>query len=125
MKESEIFINQIGYKLLDSKTLFVSKAEKGAAKEFSVCEKTGGKVVFTGSLIAAPDDEESGGGYFTGDFSALQAAGEYYVCVGKSRSFDFKISDGVYSDVALSTLKYFTDSRCGQGFLKGVFRLPA
>ena len=115
MKEAEIFINQIGYRPLDNKNVFVSKNAKGDANEFSLCEKKSGKVVFTGSLIAAPDDEQSGGGYFTGDFSSVQTDGEYYISVGGERSFDFKISDKVYEDVAFSTLKYFTDSRCGQG----------
>lgn len=115
MKESEIFINQIGYAILDSKNVFVSKAAKGDAKEFSVCNKADGKVLFTGPLIAAAEDEQSGGGYFTGDFSGLKEAGHYYISIGDARSFDFKISDDVYDEVALSTLKYFTDSRCGQG----------
>ncbi len=115
MKESEIFINQIGYRLLDTKNVFVSKTAKGEAGEFSVCQKSDGKSVYTGALLAAPDDEQSGGGYFTGDFSEVKAAGEYYISIGNERSFDFKISDSVYEDVALSTIKYFTDSRCGQG----------
>ena len=115
MKESEIFINQIGYRPFDSKNVFVSKAAKGDAKEFSVCQKADGKVVFTASLLAAPDDEQSGGGYFTGDFSAVKDDGEYFVSIGGERSFDFKISETVYNELALSTLKYFTDSRCGQG----------
>ena len=119
MKESEIFINQIGYQLHDSKTVFISAAEKGEIKEFSVCKKSdkaaADETVFTGEFLAAPYDEESGGGYFTGDFSSLQTAGDYYITVGSKRSFDFKISDDVYDGVALSTLKYFTDSRCGQG----------
>lgn len=115
MKESEIFINQIGYRPFDVKNVFVSKAAKADSTEFSVLEKAGGKAVYTGRLTAAPDDPESGGGYFAGDFSSVQAAGEYYVTIGDKKSFSFKISDNVYDDVALSTLKYFTDSRCGQG----------
>ena len=115
MKESEIFINQLGYRSPDAKNLFVSKAAKGDAKEFSVCQKSDGKVLFTGPLIEAPEDEQSGGGYFTGDFSSVKEAGQYYISIGEERSFDFSISDSVYDEVALSTLKYFTDSRCGQG----------
>lgn len=115
MKESEIFINQIGYIRLDSKNVFVSKAVKGAAKEFSVCQKADGSIFFTGPLVEAPEDQQSGGGYFTGDFSSVKEPGEYYICVGEGKSFDFTISDSVYDEVALSTLKYFTDSRCGQG----------
>lgn len=115
MKESEIFINQIGYRPFDVKNVFVSKAAKADSTEFSVLEKAGGKSVYTGRLTAAPDDPESGGGYFAGDFSSVQAAGEYYVTIGDKKSFSFKISDNVYDHAALSTLKYFTDSRCGQG----------
>ena len=115
MKESEIFINQIGYRPADSKTVFVSGAAKGAMSTFEVCEKAGGKAVYSGQLIAAPEDEESGGGYFTGDFSPLQADGQYFIQIGGEKSFPFTISADVYDDLALSTLKYFTDSRCGQG----------
>ncbi len=115
MKESEIFINQLGYRSPDIKTLLVSKAAKGDAKEFSVCQKADGKAVFSGQLFAAPEDEQSGGGYFTGDFSSLKEAGQYYISIGTEKSFNFEISDSVYDAVALSTLKYFTDSRCGQG----------
>ena len=115
MKESEIFINQLGYRPHDKKNLVVSKEAKGEAKEFSVCQKADGKVVFSASLYEAAEDPQSGSGYFTGNFSAVKAEGDYYVSVGAGRSFDFKISDKVYDEVTLSTLKYFTDSRCGQG----------
>ncbi len=115
MAESEIFINQVGYRLLDNKNVFVSKAAKGESQEFSVIEKASGKSVYTGALVAAPDDAESGGGYFTGDFSSVTAAGEYFVKVGDKESFAFKLADNVYDELTLSTLNYFTDSRCGQG----------
>ena len=121
MKESEIFINQIGYRPLDNKSFVISAAEKGDEKEFSLFKKSaekagdGDKLVFTASLTPAPEDEESGGKYFTGDFSGVKEAGRYYISVGKACSFDFDISDNIYDDVALSTLKYFTDSRCGNG----------
>ena len=99
MKESEIFINQVGYRLLDNKNVFVSKNAKAEAQEFAVIEKTSGKSVFTGTLTAAPEDEESGGGYFTGDFSALQTEGEYFIKIGNQESFTFKLSDSVFDDV--------------------------
>ena len=114
MKESEIFINQIGYRLLDNKNVFVSEAVKTESDTFEVCEKSG-TTVYTGNLVAAPQDKESGGGYYTGDFSSVQKAGEYFIKIGSQQSFPFKIADDVYHNVALSTLKYFTDSRCGQG----------
>ena len=43
MKESEIFINQVGYRPLDSKNVFVSKAAKAGADSFGVYEKSSGK----------------------------------------------------------------------------------
>lgn len=115
MKESEIFINQIGYRLTDNKNVFVSEAAKAGAEDFSVIEKPSGKTIFTGPLIAAPEDTESGGCYFTGDFSSVQKPGEYFIRIGSQESFSFKLADDVYEELALSTLKYFTDSRCGQG----------
>ncbi len=115
MEESEIFINQVGYQPLDTKTVFVSVAAKADSNEFVVFEKSSGKAVFTGPLTAAPDDAESGGGYFYGDFSSVQAVGDYIIKVGGNESFSFKIADDVYDELTLSTLKYFTDSRCGQG----------
>ena len=115
MKESEIFINQIGYRPADSKTVFLTAAAKGTSDSFEICEKSSGKTVFSGPLTAAPEDEESGSGYFTGDFSAVKADGEYFVQIGAEKSFSFKIASNVYDELTLSTLKYFTDSRCGQG----------
>ncbi len=114
MKESEIFINQIGYRPFDSKTVYVSKKTKGDAKEFSLCRKDG-SLVYSGALEALAEDELSGGGYFSGDFSEVNEAGQYFVKIGEAKSYIFSISDSVYSEVSLSVLKYFTDSRCGQG----------
>ena len=114
MKESEIFINQIGYRPLDKKTVYVSRAAKGDAKEFSLC-RADGSTVYSASLTAAAEDELSGGGYFCGDFSPLQEQGQYFVKIGEAKSFSFSISDTVYDEVTLSSLQYFTDSRCGQG----------
>ena len=115
MKEAEIFINQIGYRPDDIKTVFVSSAAKGGNEDFEVCEEAGGKAVFSAKLTAAPEDTESGGGYFTGDFSEVKKAGKYFVKVGEQKSFSFILADDVYDAVILSALKYFTDSRCGQG----------
>ena len=120
MKESEIFINQIGYRPADNKTVFVSEAmvtgpESSHDEGFTVCTKAEGKSIFIGKLTAVPEDKMSGDGYYTGDFSAVKTAGEYYIKIGRNTSFSFKISENVYDEVALLTLKYFTDSRCGQG----------
>ena len=39
MKESGIFINQIGYEPLNSKVVFVNKETKGASKELEQAQK--------------------------------------------------------------------------------------
>ena len=114
MKESEIFINQIGYRPGDRKTVYVSQAAKGDAKEFSLCSKDG-SVLYTASLTSLAEDPLSGSGYFCGDFSKVGEPGQYFVKIGDAKSFDFSISDSVYDEVTFSTLQYFTDSRCGQG----------
>jgi len=113
--ETEIFINQIGYRPLDIKTVFVSNKQKGKEDFFSICRCSDHSVVFKEALIQASQDSESGDLYFTGDFSSLQASGQYYIEIGGQKSFTFKISDNIYNDLLISTLKYFTDSRCGQG----------
>lgn len=115
MKESEIFINQIGYRPLDNKNVFISRAAKGDADYFEICEAAGGKSVFRGKIFSAPEDSQSGGEFFTGDFSELQKTGEYFVKLGDQKSFAFKLSENIYDDVTLSILNYFTDARCGQG----------
>ena len=119
--EAEIFINQIGYRPQDKKTVFVSGKELDKAfisngtTTFAICDAASGKEVFSAALVPAPDDKESGGGYFTGDFSGLSEPGKYYVTVANKKSFEFKVTQKPYNEVFLSTLKYFTDSRCGQG----------
>lgn len=117
--ESEIFINQLGYRPQDIKTVFISAKQKGKEEYFSLY-KTGNKsgidtVAFKSALVSAPSDTESGEPYFTGDFSSVLKKGDYYICVGDKKSFTFKISDNPYKEVFLSMLKYFTESRCGQG----------
>lgn len=115
MKESEIFINQIGYLPGDQKTAFISGKCKGSAEEFIVRERSSGKDVFTGKLYPASDDKAVGEPIFKGDFSALNADGEYIVCINGSESFPFRISLNIYDKVCDSALQYFNDSRCGQG----------
>ena len=114
--EAEIFINQIGYKPQDKKTVFVSEKEisgasgNSGAGTFVVCDAATGKEVLSGPLVSAPSDEESGGSYYTGDFSGVNAAGRYFVSVGNKKSFEFCVSEKPYDEVFLSSLKYFTDS---------------
>lgn len=115
MKENAIFINQIGYLPENKKTLFVTGDCKGNVNDFSIIDKKSGATVFTGALCATVEDATVGEPIFTGDFSQLQAAGEYTACVNGKESFSFKIEPKIYDDVFYSTLKYFTESRCGQG----------
>ena len=76
--ETEIFINQIGYRPLDRKTVFVSENQKGAEDSFTLCKCKDDSVVFKGNLIPAPQDSESGGSFFTGDFTSVKTAGKRY-----------------------------------------------
>ena len=115
MKESEIFINQVGYLPGDEKTVFVSGACKCSAVEFVVRDRSSKKDVFTGKLYQAPDDKAVGEPVFKGDFSSLKDDGEYVVCINGSESFPFKISLNIYDEVCDSALQYFKEARCGQG----------
>ena len=125
MKESAIFVNQTGYLPDDSKTAFVADSCRGGAQKFIICDAQSGKEVFSGRLIKAPDDDSAGEQICWADFSSFKQCGTFFVCVrdGKNvkhekkvyKSFAFKIGPDVYDELLHSTLRYFTDSRCGQG----------
>ncbi|MBP5519860.1 MAG: glycoside hydrolase family 9 protein [Treponema sp.] len=115
MHESEIFINQIGYRPRDNKIAFVSQKAKGKAESFSVFDSVKNKEVFSGLFQKAPDDKLAGGTYYLADFSDLNICGEFFVLVNCEKSFSFKISERIYDEIQSLALNYFTQARCGQG----------
>lgn len=115
MKETAIFINQIGYLPDDSKIAFVTEKCKGEAESFSLFSADENKEIFSGKLYAAKEDSSVGEPVYIADFSSVSKCGDYYILINKNKSFNFKIAENVYNQIFNSSLKYFTDSRCGQG----------
>lgn len=114
MKETAIFINQIGYLPADKKIAFVTGSCKGDTDSFSLINSENNEVVYTGKLTATPEDITVGESIYSADFSSIQTPGAYFVCINGKNSFNFTIAENVYNQVFNLTLNYFTDSRCGQ-----------
>lgn len=119
MKETSIFINQVGYLPKDVKKVFVAGEVASQDDLFELCDAKSGSVVFSGKLKNAMADGSVdpavGESIFTGDFSDLNQKGEFFVRVNGKESFKFAIADAVYDKLYYSTLNYFKLSRCGQG----------
>ena len=111
MLNENIFINQIGYLEQDSKTAFSTLA--GDAK---LCDAASGVVVYSGKFTGSGQtDQAAGEPVYTFDFSEYKKPGQYFICPGDSKSFNFQISNEVYNQLYYSTLNYFKLSRCGNG----------
>lgn len=119
MKETSIFINQIGYLPQDIKKVFVAENTAKAGDTFEVCNAKSAAVIYSGqlknSLADGGVDAAAGELVFSGDFSSVNQPGEYLVRVNGNESFKFKIAQDVYNNLYYSLLKYFNLSRCGQG----------
>ena len=118
MQIKNIFVNQIGYFLDGSKFAFAMGLEKdkAGADSFEICDCSTGNPLYSGKLVKNKElDPKVGQDVWLADFSDFSKEGQFFVKVGKSKSFDFKIADHVYDSLYFSTLNYFKLSRCGQG----------
>ena len=118
MKDTSIFVNQIGYKTDGSKKAFVKNAEEGDSFFIAQAENPE-KIVYKGKLPAPVKDEVSGESVSCADFSDFALEGTYCIFTDesqkqKAKSVNFKIGNGIFDDVYFSTLNYFYLSRCGQ-----------
>lgn len=116
----EIFVNQIGYKINGIKTAFVLEQDLKSNYEFEL-KDLDGNVVYSGVFEVAKEDRIAGAPYCRADFSEFSAPGEYTLCSGKMQSYPFKIADQIYDEVYLSSLNYFTLSRCGHKVQDKIF----
>lgn len=110
--EPSIVTNQIGYHTNATKTAVFSNA--GDETEFSVINADTGKVVYTGKLSKESYCNFSGENNRTGDFTAVNKAGKYYISCGSlDNSYTFEISDSVYNSVLDDSVRMLYLQRCG------------
>ena len=105
-----IAVNQIGCRLHAKKTFWVT----GDAKTFDVVCADTGKIVYSGKIKAFGMDEAVGASSCFGDFSEVSSEGKYFIAVdGKTKSYEFEISDNAYGSLKDGLLKMLYYQRCG------------
>lgn len=106
-----IKLNQLGYLPQEQKIFFVSTTP--ATLEFKV-KNLEGVIVYSDFLSYRGYDSSSGDEVYLGDFSSLTLKGTYYIEVpGLGMSYQFLISDDVYFDLFIKSLRAFLLQRCG------------
>lgn len=103
----DLLINHAGYMPGASKTVVTKGQVSG---NFEVINILTMKVVHTGTFKPATGDF---GDYSTGDFSAVNQEGRYYIKYDTLRSFPFTISSDSYRPAMDLIVKYFSLQRCG------------
>ncbi len=118
-----INVNQVGY-LPNAEKKAVVRAELGTdiSGSFDVVNVETDAVVLTGELEPAKENAASGEQTAIADFSEVTDAGTYkLVAEGFGESFEFRISDDVYEELADSTMRMFYLQRCGEAVTDDVF----
>ncbi|MEK6782164.1 MAG: glycoside hydrolase family 9 protein [Bacteroidota bacterium] len=106
-----ILVNQVGfYPNANKVALLRLKTE-----EFNIVDAITGKVVLTGKPGSFKYWELSGDSVCTVDFSTVTAPGKYKICLDNNTvcSYPFEIGQGVYGDLAKTSLKAFYLNRTG------------
>jgi hypothetical protein len=103
----DVMINQAGYLPAAGKICVVKGNTPG---RFEVINIETNLVALSGELQSAVGDF---GTWLTGDFSALNQQGHYYIKSDTLRSFPFEISPTVYQSPIDLIVHYFSRQRCG------------
>ena len=105
-----INVNQVGYLTGATKTAMVR--EHSVGDEFTVVDGNGA-VVYTGQLTDEITSDIVGETVCKADFSEVKTAGTYKVVVGDEESYEFKVGDDVYDELAVDVVRFMFTQRCG------------
>ncbi|MEN3013417.1 MAG: glycoside hydrolase family 9 protein [Endomicrobiia bacterium] len=106
-----IKINQLGFLPHEQKIFFVSTHP--VSLEFKV-KNLNNETVYQSTLTYRGYDSSSGDEIYSGDFSALSLKGTYYIEIqGLEKSHLFTISEDVYFELFIKSLRAFLLQRCG------------
>jgi endoglucanase len=124
---NDIRLNQVGFYTNGQKIAIVK--EIGTATEFKLAHLPDYKVVYTGKLSKPANWEYSEENVSVADFSEFKQKGEYVILVdGKGRSFNFKIDQNIFNDVAKASAKLFYFQRTAmplEAKYAGIWARPA
>lgn len=114
----QVFVDQAGYSCFGEKRFWTNIS----SDSFSVLEAGSQTEVFRDELhFFTANDPATGMALYTGDFSALQIAGQFLLQLhGGATSAPVNISDTVYHPVFRKSLRGFYYQRCGMN-LTGTF----
>ncbi len=106
-----ILINQIGYLTQSTKYVYFTHS----ADSFFICKSINNEVVYKNKIkLRKENDPATGMILYRGDFSDFCEKGKFYVMDNYgNRSFDFEISDTVFSELFRKALKSYYFQRCG------------
>ncbi len=122
--EPPILTNQVGYRTDAEKTAVIRNAS--GASSFSVVNADTKQVVYTGQLSDSKNNSYADETNQTADFSAVNTPGRYYItCDGLDDSYVFEISDTVYDEMLMDSVKMLYLQRCGCAVEGGKFSHPA
>ncbi len=116
MAARNLSLDQVGYKPLSAKYVFVSST----ADSFRVLDAATNSVRFVGQLILwRASDPATGNTVRRGDFTAFQQNGEFRIVTSAGDSSErFSISDTVYNQAYRKSLKGFYFQRCGTSLVQ-------
>lgn len=103
----DLITNQAGY-VPNASKIFVTKGLRTG--NFEIINTETLEVVYTGKMNPSPGDF---GDYSTGNFSAVNLEGHYYIKADTLRSYPFAISRMVYNQPMNLIVGYFSLQRCG------------
>jgi len=109
LSENPVKVNQVGFNDKGKKTVITS----GKSAYFFV-KDSGGKKVFSSDFGQPIKDSLSGDTVKSGDFSALQVPGRYFIETEKDgNSEPFEINESVYENAFKAAFHSFYHQRCG------------
>lgn len=111
--EAGIMTNQVGY-LPSAKKEAIFRGEDLAGSKFAVKNAADKTTVYEGKISEGFNNRSSGETLYSGDFSAVETPGTYYISVsGLKDSYPFTVGEDVYDDLLESALHMLYLQRCG------------
>ena len=122
--EPDIMTNQVGYTPNAKKTAVFRDVTNETS--FSVINADTKSVVYTGELYGETENLYAEEFDWLGDFSEITEPGRYYITCGNlDDSYEFEISDDIYSNLLDDSVKMLYLQRCGCEVVDSEFGHPA
>lgn len=103
-----IYVDESGYEVGREKKVMFAGQRHG--ETFDVVRRSDGEVVYTGTITDGAEDEITGLIFSTGDFTAVDEPGTYYICTDiVGQSYPFAIAEDSYERQFLNMLRGLSD----------------